>query len=203
MSASQSSPRIQRNQEPPRFYFAHRNYLKFLLVDFKNRCGYSCQHMNRLGGLGGLEVDHFNPQLKQPQRNRYENLILSSRHCNGKKGAKWESPERQKIGFRFIDPTKETDYGVHIFEDPNTNELWGATPTGVYQIRHLDLNADHLVRERKRRSELAKLKLKPGIVTSKKSDPEVKKGIDSFNRELEEMIPILPQKTRPLRPWEH
>jgi hypothetical protein len=48
---------------------------------------------------------------------------------------------------RLLNPCKETDYGEHIFEDPATGELKGASPPGCTQIRICDLNAPHLVEE--------------------------------------------------------
>lgn len=49
------------------------------------------------------------------------------------------------------------DYGVHIFENPETHELVGVTPAGRYHIIACDLNADHLVTERRERSLLRAL----------------------------------------------
>ena len=115
MSKSSPSPRISREQVPPRFYYAHRNYLKYLRLDFKDRCGYSGQHLQRVGGIGGMDIDHFNPLLKQPARNQYSNLLLATRHCNGKKGKRWPTEEQQKLGLRFLNPCEEIDYGVHLF----------------------------------------------------------------------------------------
>jgi len=63
----------------------------------------------------------------------------------------------RKLGVRFLDPTKDQDYGLHIFEDPNTHELVGASPAGKYHILRCDLNAAHLVQERRDRAELNRL----------------------------------------------
>jgi len=197
MSASKTSQRIERKQTPPAYYVAHRNYWKFLVLDFAGRCGYSDQHMTRAGGKGGMDVDHHNPLLKPPHRNNYTNLLLSTRHCNGKKGKRWPTPEQKKLGLRFLNPCEEQDYGTHIFEDPTTFELWGETPAGCYHTRYLDLNAVHLMRERRRRHELRVLKKTPCLVTPKKLDGEVRAGLAAFNEELELMIRPIPQKTKP------
>lgn len=101
-----------------------------------------------------MEVDHFDPTKKKNKVQRYSNLVLATRSCNGAKRNTWPSGKQRSQGKRFIDCTKEEDYGVHIFEDPETHELVGATPAGKYQILHCDLNAPHLVRERKTRAHL-------------------------------------------------
>jgi hypothetical protein len=200
MSESKNSSRIERKQKPPRFYYAHRKYLKFLLADFESRCGYSCQHLDRAGGIGCMDVDHFNPHLPLPQRNEYRNLILATRHCNGKKGDRWPTAAQKRQGMRFLNPCEERDYGLHIFEDPDTFELWGATPAGVYHVRYLDLNASHLVRERRRRYQLRKLKKAAYFVSARRIDSDALAGVRAFNQEVEKMIVPLPQKRRPALP---
>ena len=55
-------------------------------------------------------------------------------------------------GIRFLNPCEEDDYGRHMLENPKTHEVFGVTPAGKYHIRVLDLNAPHLVRERRQRA---------------------------------------------------
>lgn len=156
MSTS-TSPRVVRH--PLKRKFTDSTYKKakpFLLRDFAWRCAYSLQHVDRVG-YKCMEVDHFNPKLKGAARNNYKNLFPATRHCNGSKSNHWPRPEMRKIGIRFLNPCEEMDYGVHIFEDPNTFELISATPTGRYHIRFCDLNAPHLILERKDRATLRKL----------------------------------------------
>ena len=197
MSESAPSPRIVRKEIPPKYFFAHRKYLPYLLKDFDNRCAYSQQHLQRAGGPGSLDIDHHNPTLQLPERNYYENLHLSTRHCNGKKGKRWPTKEQKELGIRFLDPCKEPDYGVHMFEDPNTFKVWGATPAGRYHIRMLDLNADHFIRERMRRFELWKLAESEAIFTATGSAVDAHGGVTAFKNELLEMIPLIPQKEKP------
>jgi hypothetical protein len=102
-----------------------------------------------------MEVDHFDPTLIHPARNRHENLIAASRHCNGHKSEYWPSHKLQEKGVRFLNPYLEADYGVHIFENLDTGELYGTSPSGRWQIEMLDLNADHLVRKRLDRTKLS------------------------------------------------
>lgn len=156
MSTS-TSPRVVRN--PLKRKFTESTYRKaksFLLRDFGWRCAYSQQHLDRVG-YKCMEVDHFNPTLKGFARNNYLNLFPATRHCNGSKSNCWPSSKARKVGIRFLNPCQEMDYGVHIFEDPNTYELVGVTPAGIYHIRYCDLNAPHLVLERKDRSKLREL----------------------------------------------
>jgi hypothetical protein len=156
MSTS-TSPRVVRH--PLKRKFTESTYKKakpFLLRDFEWRCAYSLQHVDRVG-YKCMEVDHFNPKLKGATRNNFKNLFPATRHCNGSKSNHWPKPAARKMGIRFLNPCEEMDYGIHIFEDPNTFELIGATPAGKYHIRFCDLNAPHLILERKDRAALRKL----------------------------------------------
>jgi hypothetical protein len=152
--------RIRRG-EPPKGKLNNKNYrrraLPALLRDFERRCAYSLRHEQQAGGLTHMEVDHFNPTLPNRSRNRYSNLFLSTRHCNLKKRAYWPLPADQKKGIRFLNCCEEIDYGVHLFEKPDTHELVALTPAGRYHIIACDLNADHLVTERRERSLLRNL----------------------------------------------
>ena len=100
-----------------------------------------------------MDIDHFNPKFKKNYLQSYDNLFLATRHCNGKKHGFWPDPEAQSKGVRFLNCCEEQDYGVHIFEDPDTHKVFGVTPAGIYHVRILDLNAEDLVNERKMRAE--------------------------------------------------
>jgi hypothetical protein len=104
-----------------------------------------------------MEVDHFNPRKKKDKFQEYENFFLSTRHCNGSKRDMWASNRLQRQGSRFLNCCKETDYGIHIFEDPDTHEVVGVTPEGKYHVRNCDLNAEHLIKERGDRAEIWRL----------------------------------------------
>lgn len=192
--------RITRKQKPPQIYKAYRKYLPYLLTDFEGRCAYSMQHYLRAGGLTAMEVDHHNCHLSENTKNRYSNLFLSTKHCNGHKLGRPTKLER-KSKLRFLNPCKEEDYGVHIFEDPETFEVWGATPEGRYHIRYLDLNAEHLVRERKLRSYARKGWKNTGPI---EIDPDFPlnstsaKSLDYIKDEINKMIPDIIQKKKPL-----
>ena len=160
--------------------------LPALRRDFADRCAYSMQHMDLAGGLKSMEVDHHDASLPMKSRNQYRNLFLASRHCNNSKQARPTRKEK-KEGKRFLNPCIEWDYGYQIFEDPRDRHLWGSTPAARYHIIFCDLNAPHLLRERRRRAAIKKeLNSRPALVTS----------FDAFanafmllQRELDLMIP--------------
>lgn len=177
--------------------------MPFLLSDFGGRCAYSLQHVERVG-YRCMEVDHFNPNLRGPARHRYSNLFPATRHCNGSKSGLWPHAELRKAGVRFLNPTKEHDYGVHIFEDPQSHELVGVTPAGKYQIRCCDLNSPHLVLERRDRAKLREL-LDDYGVTSKAPlqalDGQQLADYSALLRGIvERMIPPIPAPATPVTP---
>lgn len=196
-----STSRISRKEQPPKYYSAYRKNLPYLLRDFERRCAYSMQHMDRAGGPTAMDIDHFNAELPEGKRNEYTNLFLATRHCNGHK-LKHPNKQEKQAGLRFLNPCKEIDYGNHIFEDPNTFELWGATPLGRYHIRYLDLNADHLIEERRHRHEIAAILETSGyIYTYTGSGNEelhrTLNGVAALRSEYLKMIPKIQQKPRP------
>src|SRR5260370_537914 len=110
-------------KHPPKHRFTESTYRKakpFLLKDSEGRCAYSLQHVEKVG-YKWMEVDHFNPNIRGPSRNDYSNLLPATRHCNGSKSGLWPDAELRKAGGRFLNPAKERDYGVHIFENPTTH----------------------------------------------------------------------------------
>jgi len=158
-------------------------------------------HHLRSGGTGAMDIDHHDPGKSLWTKNSYDNLFLASRHCNGKKGKRWPKPEQLAAGVRYLNPCKEVDYGHQIFEDPATFEVWGATPAAKYHVRMLDLNAEHLVRERRSRFDLWALWRSKGIVTMRAGAnlTDVATGIRVFKSELDLMIPLIAQQPKPVR----
>ena len=166
--------------------------LPFLMEDFDSRCGYSMRHSIR-GGEECLEVDHFNPTLKHSRRNAYTNMILAFRTCNNRKRDNWPTSAQRKAGVRFLNPTKEHDYGSHIFEDWNTGKLVATSPAGYYHIEMLGLNSSTFVSERKNRTELMDLISDPRQWQFKARDPgEILLGLEVLAKMLREMIPPIP-----------
>jgi hypothetical protein len=116
------------------------------------------RHVQLADGERHMEIDHFNPRLKDPARNRYRNLMLATRLCNLMKRDRWPKKWQSQRGLRFLNPCREQDYGKHIFEDPLTHNLIGTTPAGRYQIDSCDLNHPSLVWEREYRAELFRIR---------------------------------------------
>jgi hypothetical protein len=185
--------RIQRGPAPkekiPRSKY--RRVLPELMRDFVGRCAYSCQHYSRAGGVKCMEVDHFDYRRKDDVFQKYENLFLATRHCNGAKRDK-PSPKERKAGLRFLNPCEEWDYGKHIFEDPLTHKLIGVTPEGIYHIRCCDLNAEHLVTERRDRAEILEILNTGGVFRNDKPLEEAAEITRALIKQVERMIPAIP-----------
>ncbi len=191
--SSSIKPRIRRGP-PPDKRLTRRNYRKAAIEalrrDFQDRCAYSCQHLNRAGGLRCMEIDHFDPRLKDKFIQRYDNLFLATRHCNGAKGDTWPTRAEQALGLRFLNSCAEQDYGKHIFEDPETHRLVGVTHAGRYHIRMLDLNADHLVAERGERAKIRTLLTRLAFMLKRgRSEAKAVELIAALRRQVEEMMP--------------
>ena len=188
---SKSTPRLVRSDKAKEKYGrkSYRQAMPYLLNETGNRCTYSCQHLQRANGK--LEVDHFNSTLKHPERNFHDNLVAASRHCNGAKWNWWPTKSEQKLGGRFLNPYEELDYGLHLFENPVSCEIESATVEGCYHIAKLDLNAPHLVRERRQRAEI-RAQLTIGPVTIVGPISSVQECARLLSEQAEEMIPTLP-----------
>ncbi len=186
---SSSNPRVVRGPTPRKTYTnaTYRKAIESLLRDFESRCAYSMQHLQRAGGLKCMEVDHFRPKGKI--RNHYNNFLPATRHCNGAKGQQWPTAARARQGVRLLNPTKEKDYGEHIFQDPKTHELVGVTTPGKYQIVVCDLNAAHFF-ERRERARLHDLLNRGGNVKSNFAN--VADTVATLRRQLAQMIPPIP-----------
>ena len=153
MSNSTKTPRVNRSTPPRLFYHGrHREAFPYLMVDFQQRCAYSMQHISRAGGPKNMQVDHFNPNHKPDYFQEYSNLFLATGHCNGSKSDRWPTNKERNKGVHYLNCTKEMDYGVYIFEDPDTHEVVGVTPAGRYHVLSCDLNAPHFITERTKRA---------------------------------------------------
>jgi hypothetical protein len=198
---SAPNPRLTRTQNPPDGWKSFRKYFEYLRKDFADRCCYSTAHEKLSGGPSALHVEHHNPKLPRAERNRYKNLFLSVTHCNLKKGKWWPTTEQYDRGFRLLNPCEEPDYGHHIFEDPTTFELWGATLEGKTHIHKLGLNAPHLVEERMARFILRRSIKKghfqvPDSITPEEASQALEACKISRGR-VDYMIEDFPQKKAP------
>lgn len=144
-----------------------------------------------------LHVDHFNPTLTHPDRNRYGNLFLASSHCNGLKSNTWPTRAERKRDKRFLNPRREMDYGGQIFEVPETHRLVGTTPAARYHIRILGLNAPHLVNLRKERSNLHELLQETPVVCKTLESEEREALFHEMKHQLKTKIPHIPPPPQP------
>lgn len=138
--------------------------------EFEMRCAFSDVKGSCDSDSVSLEVDHFDPSKKKDVHQDYFNLLLVSRHCNGKKGAFRPSKKDWESGRRLLNPTVEADFGQHIAECPISHRhggfLWGKTPVGRFHIIKLALNAKFLVEQRRRRQQARTFKGKGPILLS-------------------------------------
>lgn len=186
-----SLPRINRRKRLDRNFtkYNYREAFPYLVADFEGRCAYSMRHVDTTGDVV-MHIDHFDPRLKKNYNQPYSNLCLATAECNIAKGATWPTRSEAASGSRFINPCKEREYGVHIFEDSKTHELVGVTPAGVYQILICDLNAPHLVLERKDRTTLQNILEQPAQF--KTSFSVAKDAIAQLQQQFERKIPPIP-----------
>ena len=193
--SNSTKARIVRSHFPTReltIWTYRKNAWDSLALDFSERCAYSMQHMSRAGGQTEMEIDHFNPKKKRDHIQEYSNLFLSSGHCNRMKGGRWPNKRDFQNGLRFLNCCKEMDYGIHIFEDPDTHEVVGVTPEGRYHVRCCDLNDRNFVEERKRRSELWRvLNARPVTLKLGWSLPEEFRLLKAIAAEMIPEIPLL------------
>lgn len=190
-----SAPRIIRGPAPKKKIRPH-NYRKVALPalrrDFQDRCAYSMQHVDRAGGWRAMDVDHHDPHLPSNRRHSYENLFLATRHCNGAKGQR-PTPTDKTNRLRFLNPCKEEDYGLQIFEDLHSGEVWGATREARYHILYCDLNAPHLVKERKTRRVIKTILSRPARVDF---PVEFMQTMNVLRAEMALMIPTITLRTK-------
>lgn len=102
-----------RNGSPERTYTGnklsdYRGYKKFLVKDFKSRCGYTDCFDFWFGGPSNFQIDHFKPKSKYPNlETDYNNLVYSCSYVNRAKS--------DDDGI-FLDPA-EVDYNLHFYRD--------------------------------------------------------------------------------------
>ncbi len=130
----------------------YRKAFSQVLIDFENRCGYSLLHIEAMAKLE-MEIDHFNSKLRSSsKRNHYKNLVVAYRPCNNKKREHWPTRKQIREGVHFLNPRVDVDYGVHLFEDPQTRKIFGVTDAGRWHVEKLNLNDEFLVAARKDRA---------------------------------------------------
>jgi hypothetical protein len=145
---------------------------------------------------GPLEVDHFDPRLKNAYIQDYENLFPASRHCNGKKWNHWPNRAELANGCRFLNPCKEIDYGEQIFEARATHELVGTNPAARWHIRICGLNSQHLIAERAKRAKHWK-NLKDVPILFSGAIEAAAEFAQNYRELVETMIPEIPSLSVP------
>lgn len=157
-------------------------------------------HKDMAGGESAIDVDHFDPRLKSRYLQSYSNLFPASRHCNGKKQNAWPTKEMEAAGIRFLDCTKEHDYGAHILEDPATHRVFGITPAGRYHVRVLDLNAGVFIKHRQMRANLRVFMTETCVSIKPKAFDRLQVAIQLAKNLQEMAIPLIPYGIPPLVP---
>jgi hypothetical protein len=186
-------------------YLRAREYLR---RDFHCRCAYCMIHEQQIGGLEAFSIDHFQPRSKGGRTNDYANLYWACMGCNRIKGDGWPSPSERHRGWRFADPCKEEDYGVHFAENEQA-ELVPRTSCGEYHLRMLRLNRPYRVARRRERNEFkARLAEAVGLVERLEHQPPTRlesEVIVHLRREIELLqsalaiaIPFLPAQESPV-----
>ena len=146
-------PRIRRRQSPPKMQgrVGYRNAEPYLRQDFNYRCAYCGVHEQLKGGPQAFCIDHFKPRSKGGAVNDYNNLYWVCIPCNMIKHDKWPTSEQRRRGYRFADPCREQDYGVHFVES-DEGGLQPLTQCGEYHISMLRLNRAWLQQRRQERT---------------------------------------------------
>ena len=149
-----TSPRIYRRESPPvmRGRFGYRNAQPYLRRDFNYRCAYCCVHEQQVGGPQSFCIDHFKPRSRGGPVNEYTNLYWVCISCNMIKHSQWPTREQRHRGYRFADPCREQDGGVHFVESDD-GLLQPLTPCGEYHISTLRLNRTWLREHRRLRTQ--------------------------------------------------
>jgi uncharacterized protein (TIGR02646 family) len=182
-----------------------RGYLRareHLRRDFENRCAYCVIHERQVDHEEGFWIDHFQPKGKGGRVNQYANLYWACIACNHTKSDSWPSADQRARGYRFADPCREQDYGLHFVED-DSGYLVAHTPCGEYHLLKLRLNRESRVKRRRERSErAAKLEVALMLASSlgnRVLDPQERRAVDQIISLLREVevelrfaIPIVP-----------
>ena len=96
----------------------------------------------------------------------------------------------------MLNPSKETDYGEHLFENPETHELIGTTAAGRYHIDILDLNHETFLSERRDRAMYLKLWGATAPVRVLGQFDRLQDLLEILRRQFERFIPYSPPPPR-------
>lgn len=193
MPRNKRTPRIHRGSAPRGVrlteWHLREKIFPHLLEVFGHRCAYSQRH-NLLTGTSCLDLEHFNPTLTGKARNRYSNLMVGAHLTNMVKTDIWPTRMQRRKGIRFLNPCKEQDYGIHLFEDPVTHQIVSSTPAGRFHIVACNLNDESYVWERMTRANLRAQIPQPRILAM--PPEEISHLASEVSRLVEVMIPHIP-----------
>lgn len=147
-----------------------------------------------------MEVDHFDPRLKDKARQPYLNLVIAYRACNNSKRAYWPTTAQERLGVGYLNPRQDVDYGEHIFEDPDTHKVWGCTPAGKWHVEKLNLNDEFLVKARAQRSRwfaLLEQDTDSILAISPGNESKALSSLHEIKQLCETAIPVLPLRKNP------
>ena len=130
---------------------SYQDYREELRVDFWFSCAYCSITEIEASGIG-FQIDHYIPPSSNPSlKDAYENLMYSCQQCNRYKWDIVPSKNMKNRGLYFL-KIDEEDPRPHIgLEDQLAR---GLTPTGVFNVKVLNLNRHTLIRIRSLRQEL-------------------------------------------------
>lgn len=143
--------RIERGPDPGPFSdpAAYKPHLRPL---FRSRCAYCLVPDDRLGGEGGMTVDHFKPQRRYPAlRLSWPNLYYACSICNSHYKKDYPTPEEEAEGKRFVDPCEEDpDEHFRLVRDRVTGDrcrVHPLSPAAEYAVFRLKLNGRKSLRD--------------------------------------------------------
>jgi hypothetical protein len=109
----------------------YKSYKKYLVTDFKRRCGYTDSPDWWFGGKSHFHIDHLLPHSNPKHlhlKHRYSNLIYACSFINGAKSNKEGD---------FLDPC-DTDYNLH-FERNELGEIISKSKSALFEKIQFDL----------------------------------------------------------------
>ena len=90
------------------------------------------------GGPQAFCIDHSKPRSRGGPINDYINLYWVCIPCNMIKHDRWPTSEQLRQGYRFADPCREQDVGIHFVESDD-GLLQPLTTCGEYHDKNIRL----------------------------------------------------------------
>lgn len=131
----------------------YTDYREEISEDCQHRCVYCDIHENVLGGYESMQLDHFYPQSRYPDRiNDPLNLVWVCGRCNLLKRADWYDIDYKEIHTAakgYLDPFAVNR--TQFFLVKETGEIKSISGPAEYMIKRLKLNRSFLTRARRAR----------------------------------------------------